>query len=157
VSADASTEEVVPDASELPTNPPAAATVPDEPSSDAVLLARTSAGTASIYFELGAVALGGPVPVLRVVEHRSRAGGVERVERDLPLSERRGTTTVLDLESGSVLRAALGRKWDGRFRATAVAVELRLAGSGTELLWSPRPSVGYDALIGRSGLTATGS
>jgi hypothetical protein len=148
------------DGPDLPTNPPpapadvtAASDVADAPSEDAVVFTRTAAGTAAVYFELGVAAGRADVAVLRIVEHRPRGASVERVERDLPLSGRRGTTSVVDLESGSVLRAALGRKWNGQFRATAVAAELSVAPSGVDVLWSPRRAASYDAVIGRSGLS----
>ncbi len=130
--------------------PPA---VVETPSESAVVFERTGAATASVYFEVGdVVAAAGQAIVLRVVEHRFRAAGVERVERDLPVTERRGTATIADLESGSVLRAALGRKWDGEFRAAAVGAEVRVASEGVDVTWAPRRNVDYAAVAGRSGL-----
>lgn len=132
---------------------PAGDALAEEPSDAAVVFARTGAGTASVYFELGRlVAMDGQVLVLRVVEHRSRATSVERVERDLPVTERRGTATIADLERGSVLRAALGSKWDGEFRAAAVGAEVRVATDGVDVAWAPRHGVDYAAVAGRSGL-----
>jgi hypothetical protein len=125
----------------------------DQPSGAAVVFARTGIATASVYFEVGDLATSdGQVLVLRVVEHRSRAEGVERVERDLPVTDRRGTATILDLEGGSVLRAALGRKWDGEFRAAAVGAEVRVVPEGIDVTWAPRHDVDYVAVAGRSGL-----
>jgi hypothetical protein len=138
-------EEPSEDDSDLPTIPPA---------SETALVVTRRATEARVYFELGELAdARGEAVVLRVVEHRARASGVERVERDLRLSGPRGTATVVDLQSGSVLRAALGRKWDGRFRAVAVGAEVVVAPGGVDIAWAPRRNVDYTAVAGRSGLS----
>jgi hypothetical protein len=119
----------------------------------AVVLARTGAETVQVYFELGSLTEARSEPiVLRVVEHRPRVDGVERVERDLAVIDARGTATFLDLECGSFVRAALGRKWDGQFKAAAVAAEIRLGDGPLDVAWAPRPGVDYQAVANRAGL-----
>jgi hypothetical protein len=161
----ASSEDGLDENGDRPTNPPLAAVEDvaaasgakdgrsDEP---AVLLARTGSESAEVYFEVGSLtnSRGEPI-VLRVVEHRPRIDGVERVERDLSVIGLRGTATILDLERGSFVRAALGRKWDGQFQAAAVAAELRLGGGALDVAWAPRPGVNYEAIAGRAGLGKT--
>ena len=131
------------------------ADLPDEPREDAVVLLRTGAASASVYFEVGDAATNGHVPVLRVVEYRARAGGVERVERDHSLNGRRGTLSLLDLECGSVVRAALGRKWDGHFRATSVAGEVRPVPGSHDVLWAPRKGTSFDGVVARSAVAGS--
>jgi hypothetical protein len=110
-----------------------------------------------VYFELGSLRDSRAEPiVLRVVEHRPRIDGVERVERDLSIVGARGTATLLDLESGSFVRAALGHKWDGQFHAAAVAAEIRLGDGPLDVAWAPRPGVNYEAVANRAGLPLRG-
>jgi hypothetical protein len=157
-------EDALDDAWDRPTNPPLAAAegASAEPVTGvsflepAVVLARTGAETVQVYFELGSLTEARSEPiVLRVVEHRPRVDGVERVERDLSVIGARGTATILDLERGSFVRAALGRKWDGQFQAAAVAAEIRLGDGPLDVAWAPRPGVDYQAVANRAGLGKT--
>jgi hypothetical protein len=162
-----------------PTNPPLAGVkeaIPalNEPTTDdghrkepAVVFARMGSESVQVYFELGSLRDSHREPiVLRVVEHRPRIDGVERVERDVSIIGARGTATLLGLESGSFVRAALGRKWDGRFHAAAVAAEIRMADDAAKYLegngrldvaWAPRPGVNYEAVASRAGLPLRGT
>lgn len=101
----------------------------------AAAFARTGASSCDVYYDVSSLPDGS---VLRVVEFRPRKEGAERVEREFALRSSRGATTVTDLESGSVVRAAIGVRSNGSFRAVAVAAEVGLTIHGPKILWVPR-------------------
>lgn len=103
-------------------------------------LSRTGPSSCDIYYDLSSAGIGSDgAHVVRVVELRPRRGGADRVEQDVALPSLRGATTVSGLVAGSVVRAAIGVRSNGSFRAVAVAAELSFADDGPKILWVPRP------------------
>jgi len=130
------------EAPETPRMPPRA------PAHPGAVFARAD-GKVAVYYELGERAPAGPL-VLRVVETRPRQGGAVRVEHDLEVAAASGVATVTELEPGSVLRAAIGHRERGTFRALAVAAEVGRSASGIEIVWAPRRSVDYRPIAERA-------
>lgn len=110
-------------------------------------LSRTGPSSCAIYYDVSSGAGPDGAHVVRVVELRPRRGGAERVEQDVTLSSLRGTTTVSGLASGSIVRAAIGVRSNGSFRAVAVAAELSFSDDGPKILWMPRPGADRDRFL----------
>lgn len=110
-------------------------------------LSRTGPSSCAIYYDVSSGAGADAAHVVRVVELRPGPGRAERVEQDLTLSSLRGTTTVSGLASGSIVRAAIGVRSNGSFRAVAVAAELSFTDDGPKILWVPRPGADRDRFL----------
>jgi hypothetical protein len=115
---------------------------------DALVLVRADASLLVAYYERGPRHADDSASlVVRVVEMRPGPLGAERVERDLPVDGPSGTVAIDGVDANSVVRAALGMKRGGEFRALAVGAEVRLGDSGPEVIWSPRRGAASLAII----------
>jgi hypothetical protein len=118
-------------------------------SDDALVLVRRDADRLVAYYERASRRLDdGVTVVVRVVEMRPRPLGAERVLRDLPTDGASGMVAIEGVEPDSVVRAALGAKRGGTFRALAVAAEVRVAEGVPEVLWTPRRLAASLAIVG---------
>lgn len=115
---------------------------------DALVLVRADASLLVAYYERRPRSSeAGASVVVRVVEMRPRPSGAERIERDLPVDGTSGTVAIDGVEASSVVRAALGVKLNGKFRAFAVGAEVRIGDSGPEVIWAPRPGAASVSVI----------